>query len=80
MLSERQSHRTLVHHLDDLLLAPPPTGRSRKGHFLVHVVVVMVPLVLGVLISLALRHTGAAFTPCPYSVTGVAVGYIEDGY
>ena len=49
-------------------------------HFLVHVVVVMVPLVLGVLISLALRHTGAAFTPCPYSVTGVAVGYIEDGY
>jgi len=54
---------------------------SKCIHFLVHVVVVMVPLVLGVLISLALRHTGAAFSPCPaYSVTGVAVGYVEDGY
>ena len=98
MLSERQSHRTLVHHLDDLLLGVASSHRAleegsflvleksisglKQGtkciHFLVHGVVAMVPLVLGVLISLALRHT--AFSPCPYLVTGVAIGYVGDGY
>ena len=74
MLSERQSHRTPVHHLDDLLLGVASSHRAleegsllvlgerisglKQGskciHFLVHGVVVMVPLVLG----------GASFS-CP---------------
>ena len=75
MLSKRQSHRTLVHHLDDLLLGVVASSHraleegsllvlgerisglkqgSKCIHFLVHGVVVMVPLVLG----------GACFT-CP---------------
>ena len=99
MLSERQSHRTLVHHLDDLLLGVASSHQAleegsflvleksisglKQGtkciHFLVHGVVAMVPLVLGgVLVSLALRHK--AFSPCPYLVTGVAIGYVGDGY
>ena len=67
MLSDRQSHRTLFHYLDALLLGVASSHRAleegsllvldksisglKQGskciHFLVHVVVVMVPLVLG---------------------------------
>ena len=47
---------------------------SKCIHFLVHGVVAMVLLVLGVLISLALRH--AAFSPAPARSRDLPFGYI----
>jgi len=92
MLSERQSHRTPVHHLDDLLLGVASSHRAlEEGSLLVLGERIFqdwssAPSAstswcmgwwwwcrwfLGVLISRALRH--AAFSPCPCSVTGVAI-------
>jgi len=65
----------LLHHPDE----PPSTlgcvcmgGDSRcfsRGHCCVHP---------GGELSFALGH--AAFSPCPYSVTGLSIGYIGDSY
>jgi len=86
VLSERQSHRTLVHHLDDLLLGVASSHRALEEGSLLVLGERIAPSAstswcmgwwwwcrwfLGVLVSLALRH--AAFSPCPCSVTGLAL-------